>query len=137
VRQIAILFIGLYLITPTCGFAAYYHASELGRLLTTPAQRHRIDAMRNGNNSADTNEKNSTRDIKMQGIVTPSSGRSTVWINGKSTLQSNNVDGVNVRLNSLNGRKDTVTVIINGKRVRMKPGQVWSESSGRVTDNDH
>lgn len=133
-RKAIILLFSLCCIFPINSFAAYFNASELGRLLTTPEQRHRIDALRKGKSPAGSDEKSSPSDIKMQGVVIRSDGKSTVWVNGKNTLKSNRVDGVHVRLNSLNNKTDTVTVVINNRPVRMKPGQVWSESSGKVTD---
>jgi hypothetical protein len=134
-RKLIILLISLYAILPANSAAAYFDESALGRLFTTPQQRHKIDVFRKGSSTGITHERSSPTDVKVQGIMTRSDGKSTVWVNGKSTLDSNRVGGVNVKLNSLNHKTDKVTVIINKNVVRLKPGQTWSEDSGKVTDS--
>ena len=47
-RKLFILLISLYGILPATGVAAYFDESALGRLFTTPQQRHQIDAFRKG-----------------------------------------------------------------------------------------
>lgn len=134
-RKLITLLISLYCILPANSFAAYFEEGALGRLFTTPQQRHRIDLFRKGKTVGITHDQTSPSDVKIQGMVIRSDGKNTVWVNGKSTLESSRVGGVNVRLNSLNHKTDSVTVVVNKKTVRLKPGQVWSEDSGKVTDS--
>ncbi len=126
--------IALCCLVSTSSLAAYYEESSLGKLFNTPAQRQKIDAFRKGKSMGVAREQISPTDIKVQGIVKRSDGASTVWVNGKNTLDSSHVGGVNVRLNSVSDSSDKVTVGIKNKTVRLKPGQVWSEDSGRITD---
>lgn len=134
-RKLITLLISVYCVLPVNVVAAYYDESALGRLFTTPQQRHKIDAFRKGKSVGITHEQSSPTDVNVQGMVIRSDGKSTVWVNGKSTLESSRVGGVDVKLNSLNHKTDSVTVVINNKAVRLKPGQVWSEDSGKVTDS--
>lgn len=134
-RKLIISLVGLCCILPTSSFAAYFEEGSLGRLFTTPQQRHKIDAFRKGKSVGITHDQTSPADVKIQGMVIRSDGKNTVWVNGKSTLDSSRVGGVDVKLNSLNHKTDKVTVVINNKVVRLKPGQVWSEDSGKVTDS--
>lgn len=129
-----ILLISLSCLAPAGSIAAYYEESSLGKLFSTPVQRQKIDAFRKGKSMGVAREQISPTDIKVQGIVKRSDGASTVWINGKSTLDSNYVGGVNVRLNSISDSSGKVTVGIKDKAVRLKPGQVWSEDTGRISD---
>jgi hypothetical protein len=133
--KMILVFVSLCCIYPVCSAAAYYDESALGKLFTTPEQRQRIDAFRKGKSMGVTREQVSPTDVKVQGIVTRSDGKSTVWVNGKSTLEGSSVGGVNVNLNSINDKSDKVTVGINKKTVRLKPGQVWSEDSGKISDS--
>jgi len=134
-RRLILILASLYSISPVCSTAAYYEEGSLGKLFTTPQQRHNIDAFRKGKSMGVTREQVSPTDVKVQGLVTRSDGQSTVWVNGKSTLEGSSVGGVNVRLNSINSQTDKVTVGIKDKNVRLKPGQVWSEDSGKITDS--
>jgi hypothetical protein len=134
-HRIIIILASLSAIFPAYTAAAYYEEGGLDKLLTTPEQRQKIDAFRKGKSMGVTREQISPTDVKVQGIVTRSDGTSTVWVNGKSTLEGSSVGGVDVKLNSINNQSDKVTVGINNKAVRLKPGQVWSEDSGKVTDS--
>jgi hypothetical protein len=134
-RKLIILLISLNIILPATSAAAYFDESALGRLFTTPQQRHQIDAFRKGKGVGMTHDQISPSDVKIQGMVIRSDGKNTVWVNGKNTIESSKVGGVNVKLNSLNHKTDSVTVVIDKKAVRLKPGQVWSEDSGKVTDS--
>jgi hypothetical protein len=134
-QRILIIIASLSCIYPAYTAAAYYEEGALGKLLTTPAQRQKIDAFRKGKSIGVTREQISPTDVKVQGIVTRSDGTSTVWVNGKSTLEGSSVGGVDVKLNSINDQSDKVSIGINKKTVRLKPGQVWSEDSGKVTDS--
>jgi hypothetical protein len=134
-RKLFILLIGLCGVVPAASAAAYFDESALGRLFTTPQQRHQIDAFRKGKSTGAMHDQTSPADVKIQGMVIRSDGKSTVWVNGKNTLESSKVGGVDVKLKSLNHKTDRVTVVINKKAVRLKPGQVWSEDNGKVTDS--
>ena len=134
-RILATLVTGLYLVLQGTGHAAFYDENSLNKLFTEPSQRQKIDAFRKGKSLGATREQTSPTDVKVQGIVSRSDGKSTVWVNGKSTLDGNSVGGVNVNTRSVSRKSDRVAVSVNNKTVRLKPGQVWSEDTGQVTDS--
>lgn len=134
-RTLLTLLVSLLCLLPLCSTAAFYDEGALENLFNTPEQRQKIDAFRKGKSVGVAREQISPTDVKVQGIMMRSGGPSTVWVNGKSTLEGNRVGGVDVKLNSLNKKSDQVTVNINNKAVRLKPGQVWSEDSGQISDS--
>ena len=134
-RTLLTLLVSLLCLQPLSSIAAFYEEGALENLFNTPEQRQKIDAFRKGKSVGVAREQISPTDVKVQGIMMRSGGPSTVWVNGKSTLEGNRVGGVDVKLNSLNKKSDQVTVNINNKAVRLKPGQVWSEDSGQISDS--
>jgi hypothetical protein len=65
------------------GLPATAHSEPpLGRLFHTPQQRDILDELRRRN--APLGAARSTEQIHLQGIVRLSSGRNTVWINGRA-----------------------------------------------------
>lgn len=116
----------ILLISSTFAFADY-DAAELQNLFTDKAQRARIDAMRAGKVHGSGVQK--TDRVKLSGYVKRSDGRNVVWLNDKNTLQNNRMGNVRVQQKTV-GKDKNVTVIIDGRAVRLKPGETWSEGSG-------
>ena len=124
----------LVLALPATGIAAHFSENELGKLFTTPVQRQKIDAFRKGKSIGAVREQVSPSDVKIQGLVKRSDGKSVVWLNGQNTLNSSHVGGVRASAANKNIKSDKVRVTINNKTVRLKPGEVWSEETNQVTD---
>ena len=106
---------------------AEYSDSDLQKLFTDKKQRSRIDAARSGTNV--TTEAPHTNKVKVSGYLTRSDGKSVVWLNNKNTLNSSKMGGVRVHQSSI-GRNNKVTITVDGKSVRLKPGETWSEGVG-------
>ena len=115
--------------------AAMFEENALDKLFTTSNQRQKIDAFRKGNNIGAVREQVGPTDVKIQGIVKRSNGKNTVWVNGQSTLESNTVGGVRVNSGTIDSRTNKVAISVNNKSVRLKPGQVWSEDTGQISDS--
>jgi hypothetical protein len=108
---------------------------ELGRLFTDPEQREKLEAVRHGayDEAADNEKIVST--VTVNGVMMRRDGESVVWINGKSTLEGELAKGVNVYTRSADRESYTVPIVVDGKLVRIKPGQSWSDGAGTVKDN--
>ena len=106
---------------------AGYDASDLQQLFTDKKQRSQLDAARSGNVTA--TEIPQTNQVKVSGYVTRSGGNSVVWLNNQNTLDSSKTGGVYVHQSSV-GKNKKVRVTVDGKSVKLKPGETWSEGSG-------
>jgi len=112
---------------------ADYEASDLQKLFTDQSQRAQIDAARSGKSTG--SEEQHTKKVNVSGYVTRSEGKSVVWVNNKNTLDSTRIGDVNVQQSSI-GKNKKVTVVVDGKTARLKPGETWSKETGKITD-DH
>lgn len=98
-------------------------ADELGRLFFTPEQRALLDLARRTHTAAASGER--TDGVALNGIVSRSDGRQTVWVNGRP------VTAAEVRL------RDPATAVIllpGGGPVRLRVGQTLDPVSGRVEE---
>lgn len=111
--------------------SAEYDADSLDRLFTDRGQRAQIDAARSGGVSTTGVKKVSK--IELNGYVTRSEGKSVVWVNGKNTLDSTRVDDVSVHQTSV-GKNKKVTVSVDGKHKRLRPGEIWHKETGKVVE---
>jgi hypothetical protein len=64
-----------------------------------------------------------------------SDGENVVWINGENTLDGEPVKGVKVNPDSADSETYNVQLQIDGKSIKLKPGQNWSEGTGTIKDN--
>ena len=104
-----------------------FRESDLGTLFTTVKQRHQIDRLRKGKVAdAPASERVSPSHIQVNGIVKSSKGGSVVWVNGRSVRGAVTRDGVKV-LRARSSEK-SVVMLVDGKLVRVKPGESWSEN---------
>jgi len=119
----------------TCSSAlsAEYSITDMQKLFTDKKQRAQIDALRSGKNKKPVVRKQ-TKKIKVSGFVTRSDGKSVVWINNKNTLDSSTIGNVKVNQATV-GINNKVTVTVDGKRKRLKPGQTWYKQTGKTVDN--
>ena len=117
------------------GNAAMFEENAIDKLFTTASERQKIDSFRKGKSVGVAREQVSPTDVKVQGMVKRSDGKTTVWVNGQSTLDSNTVGGVRVSPGRTDSNSNKVSVSVNNKSVRLKPGQVWSEDTGQISDS--
>jgi len=107
---------------------AEYTESDLKNLFTTKKQREKIDAVRFGEHVAPTKrtvkKKIKNKKVKVSGYVTRSDGKSVVWLNNKNTMDSSRIGDVRVHQSSV-GKNKKITLSLDGKTVRLKPGETW------------
>jgi len=118
-----------------CSNAAYagYDVAQLKNLFTDKKQRARIDAVRSGSyNATDTQQQ--TGVIKVSGYVTRSDGKSVVWLNNTNTMDTPVVAGVRVHSSSI-GKDKKVTISVDNKTTRLRPGETWYKETGRIVEN--
>lgn len=104
-------------------------AGDLERLFYSPRERAALDAQRN--KSAAPGLEGDT--LTVNGVVTRSSGRSTVWING-APQQEGQEGAVEVLRKQAAGGKVTLRPPAKDKAVDLKVGQTLEGSSGRVRE---
>ncbi len=119
-----ILVSGLALLLVTTEVYADYDVRQLKKLFTTVQQRKHIDDMRHGKVMQLHKEKKTDRVI-VSGYVKRSDGKNVVWVNGKNTLTGNSIHGIKVDPESINDLGQVI-LSIDGKQLKLKPGQSWS-----------
>lgn len=125
------------LLLPPLGMAA---EQTMGRLFFTPEQRARMNVARQQERSikieADTQRDNEppAANITLNGVITRSDGKTTVWINNKE--QSGEKAGVGIALPGRGKPVGQVSVITSEARraVPLKVGQSVDVTSGKVEE---
>ena len=128
--QVRSLLTVLICIICSAPLSAEYDVSDLKSLFTDENQRAQIDAARFGNYKESGLHKTSR--VRVLGYVTRSDGKSVAWVNNNNTLESSKVNNLKVHQSSI-GKNKKVGVSFDGKHIRLKPGETWSEDTG-VTD---
>lgn len=113
---------------------AEYDISDLGKLFTDKSQRTQIDATRSGKSSKD--EAKQVDKVKVSGYMKRSDGKNVVWVNGESTIEESKVDNVKVYPQNINDSNKKVPVKVDDQKIYLKPGESWSKSTGKVSDNN-
>ena len=131
--QLKLIITGLFCMMCSNILSADYEVTDLNKLFTDKKQRARIDAVRSGDQIG-SGIKQQMSKIKVSGYVTRSDGRSVVWINNKNTIDNAKVDDVFVHQSSV-GKGKKVTISIDGKKARLKPGETWHKESGKIVEN--
>jgi hypothetical protein len=108
---------------------------ELGRLFVDVEQREKLEAVRRGTYEKEVEQESRVSNVRINGVMMRSDGENVVWINGESTLEGEPVKGVKVNPDDADSETYDVQVQIDGKRVKLKPGQNWSEGTGTIKDN--
>lgn len=136
-RLVAVaLILGAYPLLQTRPACADNVADGMQRLFTDAETRARMDAARKGDPvSENINEDQPATKIRVDGVVIREHGDNVVWINGESSLNGNSAGGVQVRSRQIDRKNYRVPVRIDDQTVRMKPGQVWTGESGKVSDD--
>lgn len=119
----------LCLMLPLQAMAEQYSEQSLKTLFTTPQERQAIDSDRRNSRASGNQAQRGPTSVQLNGIVKRSNGNSVVWINGQSTMDSTNVEGYKVYSNAINAGNKT-PVMIDGKKIYLKPGETWSEGAG-------
>lgn len=131
-KQIILLVTLLY--TPLI-CAVDYDERSLEKLFTTPAERSKIDSEKSGDVPQFTSRRVAPTSIKVDGVIVRSKGKNTVWINGNRTSGNRIVGGVKVFAASVSKNNLKVPVLVDGRTVRIKPGQSWSEETDSIVDS--
>ena len=119
--------VGLFF--PLQTVAQDYSEHSLRTLFTSQQQRQNIEGERRGSNLSEEQALVGPSSVQINGVVKRSNGKSVVWVNGKNTMDSSTVDGVRVYSNSINAQ-NKVPIMIDGRKVYIKPGETWSEETG-------
>lgn len=130
--HIKLFLAGLLCVFFSSALHAEYDPSNLKKLFTDKRQRSQIDAARSGNVPGP--EIKQTSQVKVSGYVTRSNGKSVVWLNNKNTLDSSKIGDVRVHKHTI-GKDKKVTISVDGKTARLKPGETWSKETGKTVDN--
>lgn len=107
----------------------------LGRLFVDVEQREKLEAVRRGTYEKEVEQETRVSNVRINGVMMRSGGENVVWINGENTLDGEPVKGVKVSPETADNETYNVQVQIDGKRVKLKPGQNWSEGTGTIKDN--
>jgi hypothetical protein len=126
-RYSAMMVLGAWMLTSLQCWAD----DSLGRLFYTPEQRARMDMARQHERSIKIDEEESTPppvNIHLNGVITRSDGRSTVWINNRIQNDASQVATV--------GKGGEVRVVTPDaqRTIRLKVGQSIDMSSGEVEE---
>lgn len=108
--------------------AQEYSEQSLKTLFTNPQERQMIDGNRSNHSSSD-QVLATPSSVQINGIVKRSNGKSVVWVNGKNTMDTTMTDGIKVYSGSIKSN-NKVPVLIDGKKIYIKPGETWSEDAG-------
>ena len=118
-----------------CETATADRLNDLGRLFTDVSQREMLEAVRHGAYVDDADQGSAVSSVTVNGVMMRSDGDTVIWINGKSSLESNPANGVKVYPDSVDSLTYKVPLNVDGKSVKIKPGQTWSDGAGYVKDD--
>ena len=108
---------------------------DLGRLFFAPEQRAALDARRKARipdkPAAVVVESPVTR---LNGLVSRSGGKSTVWVNGEPVPEGTNPEGLRVRPRRSESGRVTVDIGETDNQVDLKIGQSFDRATGEVRD---
>lgn len=115
------------------------------RLFTTAEQRASLEAMRRDTvidaagepitaTPAPEQRRQRIPEVRVQGFIQRSGGRSAVWLNDRTALEGERTTG---DLGIHGGRIEGGSVVVtlpDGRTVRLKPGQVYDPATGSIVD---
>ncbi|MDH4172930.1 MAG: hypothetical protein OEW96_10760 [Betaproteobacteria bacterium] len=108
-------------------------AQELGRLFFTPEQRDALDARRKARLPDKPAALAPSPTTRIDGSVTRSSGRATIWLDGFAVPDGVQPEGLRIRRGA-----DASRVVVNvgedGRRVDLRVGETLDRASGEVKD---
>ena len=123
------------LICMLCSSALYadYDAEDLQKLFTDKRQRAQIDAARSGDVTGSELQQQTSK-VSVTGYMTRSDGKDVVWVNNKNTLESSKIGDVRVHRSTI-GKNKKVTVSVEDKTTRLRPGETWYKETGKIVDS--
>ena len=123
------------LICMLCNSALYadYDAEDLQKLFTDKRQRAQIDAARSGDVIGSELQQQTSK-VSVTGYMTRSDGKDVVWVNNKNTLESSKIGDVRVHKSTI-GKNKKVTVSVEDKTTRLRPGETWYKETGKIVDS--
>lgn len=111
-------------------------ADELGRLFFTPEQRSALDARRKARipdkPAAVVVESPVTR---LDGFVSRSGGKSTVWVNSEPVPEGSQPEGLRVHPRRTDSGRVKVDIGETANQVELKIGQSFNRETGEVRDS--
>ena len=131
--QLKLIISGLFCMVCSNVLYADYDEAYLQKLFTDKKQRALIDAVRSGDQIG-SGARQQTSKIKVSGYVMRSDGNNVVWLNNKNTLDSTRIGDVKVQQSSI-GKNKKVTISVDNKSTRLRPGETWYKETGKVVDN--
>ena len=72
--------------------------------------------------------------MSVTGYMTRSDGKDVVWVNNKNTLESSKIGDVRVHRSTI-GKSKKVTVSVEDKTTRLRPGETWYKETGKIVDS--
>lgn len=124
--------IAMVLLVTSSVCATEYDDSQLLNLFIDRQQRSQIDALRSG--TVSDKGVRETNKVNLNGYMRRSDGNSVVWVNDGNTIEGTRVDDLRVHSKSV-GRDNKVTISVDGKTTRLKPGETWIKETGKIVDN--
>jgi hypothetical protein len=115
-------------------------AEPLGRLFMTAEQRRELDALREPGGDVLTDASRLAQpdaapvesQVVLNGVVRRSRGPDVVWVNGRRTGEAD--ARIRLRKGPDAANRVTLETPADGSSVRLKPGQYWEPSTGRVAN---
>jgi len=136
-----IFIFSLTLNLPSITFA-YDSADQLHTLFTSPGTRLQLDYMRNSGAFNKQAQQNSDfivlqpANVNMQGIVLRKKHKPVIFANGSNTLKSPIIDNeILIKSGNIKAQSLTIPLNVRQKSLKLMPGQQWSESEGKVSEN--
>ncbi|NHZ80330.1 hypothetical protein F2P44_13760 [Massilia sp. CCM 8695] len=105
--------------------------APMGRLFTTPAERHQLDVQRGliaAPPAPVVEAAPAPQPMTVNGFVRRSSGKSTVWVNNEAQ------EGARNRFSGPAQAPRVTLTLPSGQKVVLKPGQSVDVNAGTVTD---
>ncbi len=119
----------------------------VGRLFSTPAQRSQLDALRAAKRNQPAVPVETVVQptvikrkpivlpdtVNVQGYVKRTDGKKgTVWVNGKAIQERSGNKDVQVGQLSKHGNRVPIRIPANGKRLRLKAGEIYDPQSNKI-----
>ncbi len=127
--------------------AAETAKQPIGRLFFTPTERASLDIIRQNSKAPDkvikAEETAIESDIDVEAVAKPapvtlngyvsrSDGKNTVWVNNRAAAEKSTVGNINVGKLQTTTHQVQVSLSGSGKAVNLKPGQIYDPASGQT-----
>ncbi len=106
-------------------------AELAGRFFFAPQERAALDALRNTGVAPGVGAASGP--ITVNGLVSRSSGKSTIWINQVPQRENENPQGVTIQQGKTS-KPSAVLLLPSGKKVEIKPGQTFDAGKGKIRE---